>query len=105
METLFKLIGAICTFVFLLLYSPIAWGVVFYYFWYWFLLPVFTELPHITLSAAIGLGLFSLLLKRQTGTNIKEKYRDKSFSGYWFPYITLPWIGLFVGWLFKFIIY
>ena len=79
-----------------LIYYTVSWGVVVYNFYNWFLLPVFTTLPIITFSSALGLGLF-LDLFRSSNKRIKEKHTI---------YLTVlnPWILLTIGYILKLII-
>lgn len=59
----------------LLAYLSIAWGFVVYRFWYWFILPVFNNLPAIDFKQAIGIGIFLNLFKNYN-TLIKTEFRD-----------------------------
>lgn len=77
-----------------IIYSSLSWGLVFYQFWAWFVLPVFTSLPEITFVQAIGLYFFLALFKSQ-GEGIDSKYKD---DNYWAVILILPWIMLIVGW-------
>lgn len=86
----------------IVLYSSFSWGLVLYKFWYWFLLPVFPDLPEITYILAVGLMLFIGLFHNQTHTVIKEEYRKQGWevSGIFFA----PWITLIIGWFLHLII-
>jgi hypothetical protein len=79
-----------------------SWGFVFYKFYSWFILPVFTQAPVITFSQAIGLSIFAMLLKRSKG---KKVYRENdSFAGKTQKVIVLtlaPWVFLSFGWIAK----
>jgi hypothetical protein len=81
-------------------YSAMSWGFVLYKFWYWFLLPVFPNLPHITFLLAIGLMMFVDLFKTHAATAIKDEFRDKNTEI--ISNIIAPWIvfvvGYFVHW-------
>ena len=100
MTALIGVIGAIVLIAFFFFYSPLAWGLVLYKFWYWFLLPVFPVLPAISYLAAVGLFIFIGLFDRNTGASyITDEYKDKS-TMVWAS-LALPWGALFVGWIFS----
>lgn len=79
---------------FAIVYSSLSWGFVFYKFYSWFVLSVFTTLPEINFWAAVGLMFFVGLFH---GNHIAPKETDNSsaigtlFFG--------PWITLAIGWL------
>lgn len=103
MKNFFAVIGALCLIPLTFIYSSIAWGFVMFKFYYWFILPVFTGLPMITFTMAIGLSLFIDLFKNHELNNSKnnnEKWITIATS------IVLPWImilvALFIKWVFNF---
>ena len=57
----------------LLTYTSFMGGLVVYKFWYWFLLPVFHDLPHITYAQAVGLMFFIGLFKYHGKSNEHDK--------------------------------
>lgn len=93
-------------FVLQIIYATFSWGVTLFYFWYWFLLPVFPDLPQITFLHAVGLMLFIYLFKNKNlDLPIKDEYlkleekkniKIVSYLG--------PWITLLMGWLVQFVI-
>ena len=89
-----ELIGVLVGLGFLaifILYKSFSWGFVLYKFWYWFLLPVFTELPEINFYEAVGLMLFLSLFKNNKVTeNENEKIN-------WKQVFLLPWLTLLIG--------
>ncbi len=93
-------------FLFLTTYFSFSWGFVLYKFWYWFLIPVFTELPEISFWAAVGLMMFVTLFKNHGHKPaIKEEYINKSKqSGNAFASFLTPWMVLLIGFVIKTII-
>jgi len=95
MKYIIVFIGVIAIIISAILYSVFMWGLVLYKFWYWFLLPIFTELPEITYLMAVGLMLFIGLFQSHFSISIKDKYLKKSYE-----YLNLltPIITLSIGW-------
>ncbi len=56
----------------LITYSTLMYGYVLWCFWYWFILPVFPELPEITFVQAIGLMFFVSLFKYSSTAKTKD---------------------------------
>lgn len=85
-----------------IVYGTLVSGLIFYKFYYWFLLPVFPEMPQITFLGAIGLAFFTTVIKTVYIDEAKDEYKDPSKK-----YVSLlyPWILLFFGWLVQLIIY
>lgn len=83
----------------MVLYSSLSWGYVCLKFWYWFILPVFTTLPHIEFWQAVGLMFFIGLFGAHSISGIKKEYKDQTviISGF----IITPWLTLLVGYFFK----
>lgn len=102
MEILLLLLGAIAIIAFGFFYGAFAWGWVVYKFWYWFVLPVFTTLPELTLIQCIGLMMFISLFKSYPAQVIKTEYVNET-AGNILQFI-LPPIILLIGWLVKIII-
>jgi len=79
------------------IYNTLAWGLVLYKFWGWFILPVFVTLPVLTFIQALGLMFVISLFKNSTNQSIKKEYINEDVT------LTLiflsPWIILFFGWL------
>jgi hypothetical protein len=93
------IVGFLGLFAIGLLYGALSWGLVCWKFWYWFLLPVFPQLPQITFLQAIALMMFMGLLRGHPAQIIKEEYTNQKLFNI-IAYIG-PWLTLFVGWLFH----
>lgn len=78
------------------IYSTVAWGLVLFKFWGWFVLPVFTTLPEITFVQALGLMFFIGLFKTLP-PSIKKEYKEKHADS--ITILLAPWICLFFGWM------
>ena len=95
MKTTAQILGYICLLVFIVFYGSFAWGFVTYKFWHWFILPVFPNMPLVTLLQAIGLSTFIGLFKG-TKESVKKEYREDSST-------IIPWIAPLVvfgiGWI------
>lgn len=102
MEIIIGLLGGIVLIILVLCYSVLVYSLLFYKFYYWFLLPVFPEMPHITFLMAIGLACFFSVIKGQYIDELDDKYKDKTKKYYMLVY---PWIVLLFGWLIKTIIH
>lgn len=63
-------------------YHAFAWGFVFYKFYYWFVLPVFNNLPVINFHQAIGLAFFTTLFKNNFTLVNKPEFRDDNILPY-----------------------
>jgi hypothetical protein len=85
-----------------LAFGAFAWGYVFYSFWGWFVLPVFTTLPVVNIYQAIGLVMFLDLFKNMNLPIIKEEYRDTTTQST--MTIIAPIIVFVVGWLVHYFI-
>jgi len=84
------------------LYGAASWGLVMYKFWYWFLLPVFPSLPHVTFAHAVGLAVFVGLFHTVQSQVIKKEYKDET-QGMVLAIIA-PWVTLVFGWLIHLVI-
>jgi len=104
MEILLIILGVAVIFVFAFVYGATVWGLVFYKFWYWFLLPVFTQLPEITYLQAIGLMCFVSVLKVGLKSENYQKEDQKKWVGV-FVVLLLPWATLLLGYIVKIFIY
>lgn len=80
------------------IYLGLSWGIVTVNFWEWFIIPIFPDLPHITVFQAIGLFYFISLFKTQA-TYVVEEMEDKTRG--WISIIITPWVFLLIGYLFK----
>jgi len=81
-------------FAFVIVYGTFTWGWVLFKFWYWFVLPIFTNLPHITYMQAVGLSLFISLFHRATGS---EKDKEK---GSLIVFLIAPFLTVLIGYCF-----
>lgn len=100
-------LGFIFLFIFIaglaLLYGSVSWGLVMYKFWYWFLLPVFPSLPHVTFVQAVGLMFFVGLFHGINSQVLKKEYKDEGAAT--LVAIAAPWLTLLVGWIVWLVIY
>ena len=103
MEILGIIFLAVIILAIALLYSSVAWGLVMYKFWYWFLLPVFPSLPQINFAQAVGLMFFLALFKNVESQIMKKEYKDETAST-WGPLLA-PWLTLLMGWIVWLVIY
>lgn len=102
MEALILFIGILALLAFAFFYGAFAWGWVMYKFWYWFVLPVFTTLPELTIIQCVGLMMFISLFKSYPAQIIKTEYVNEVGSK--LLSIIAPPLILLVGWLVKIII-
>lgn len=96
-EALITLIGALGLLTGIILYSTLSWGYVCFKFWYWFILPVFTELPHCTFWQCVGLMFFISLFRNQGAKKSDSNKQDIN----WGLLIISPWLTLLVAYLFS----
>lgn len=82
--------------VVLFLYDTLAWGLVLFKFWGWFVLPVFVALPALSFVEALGLMFVIGLFKSSNTQFIKKEYRMDFTS--WLVWV-MPWATLVFGWL------
>lgn len=97
MEALLFLLGGVVLLVLAFIWSIFSWGYVCWKFWYWFVIPVFPTLPHISWLQAAGLMFFISLFKGSPAQFIKEDYVVKHGAN-WMSAL-LPIITFIVGWL------
>ena len=81
----------------MIVYNALSWGVVMYFFYPWFVLPVFVDLPELLFVQAVGLSLFISLFRKHSEEHVKSEYIDGN-TKMW-SFFTVPWILLFMGWL------
>lgn len=99
MATLIGVIIFIIIIGILFVYDTFLWGVILYKFWNWFVLPVFTTLPVLTLVQAIGLMFVINLFKSHfMGENIRDEFKKNKWESP-VAILILPWITLIFGWL------
>lgn len=96
MESLSIMIGTLGIAIFLIIYVIYSYGVLTFYFYGWFILPVFTNLPHITLIQAMGISFFIGLFHGNGKTKYKKLEEEHD---YW--RLVTPWIVLLIGYCFK----
>ena len=80
----------------LFVYDTLAWSLVLFKFWGWFVLPVFVTLPVLTFMQALGLMFVIGLFKAIPSQSIKKEFREKHH--HW-AILLAPWISLFFGYL------
>lgn len=103
MEALLALIGVFGLVAIGIIYSAFAYGFITYKFYCWFLLPVFTSLPHITVSYAIGLSLFIGLFKGSSSMDYTYKGEKLKADPNWASVIVMPWLLLGAAYMIKII--
>lgn len=81
----------------LLIYNAHSWGYVCYKFWYWFLLPVFDNVPRIGYYQAVGVVLFLALFKNH-GTESYVEDPNRKYEKLANFFLT-PWLLLLFGYL------
>jgi hypothetical protein len=96
-EALIGIILVAAVVIFFVAYDALAWGLVCWKFWYWFVLPVFPTLPEIAFWQAVGLMFFISLFKNTTQQVIKEEYRDNSTQ--MIMTFIVPWLALLMGYI------
>lgn len=88
-----------------LLYSAFSWGFVTFKFWYWFILPIFPALPHVTFYQSVGLFLFINLFQVSTKKATKEPEKtDNENRGELIGTMLAPWLTLLIGYCIYLII-
>jgi hypothetical protein len=96
MKPIITLLGEIAKIPSFLIYHSMSWGYVMYKFWYWFLLPVFPNMPHIGFWQAVGLHLFSGMFKNhKVSVKMKEEFIKKDDT--MISSLVAPWLMLLVG--------
>jgi hypothetical protein len=101
MEALFMLVGAMGLMFIALIYGAFAYGFVVYKMYYWFLLPVFINLPHISVYEGIGIGLFIGLFRSNSSHDYEYKGETLKEKTKWSTIILLPWFTLGAAYLIK----
>lgn len=96
MQALLTLIGAIALIGSMLIYTTASWGWLIYKFWYWFLLPVFPQMPHISFAQALGIMMFLTLFKNHNSEGIKDEYKEDKWQRT-SSILLMPWISLLIG--------
>lgn len=82
-------------------YIILSCGFLLYKAYYWFILPVFTNLPTISFSQAIGLTLFITVSRLSVKSELKEEYyKDEKNIRTWMALLA-PWIFLGLAWVVK----
>jgi hypothetical protein len=99
MEAIIAIIGGLGLMALVIAYSTFTWALVVYKYYYWFVLPLFTDLPAIDYKQAIMLVFILSLFKTHSTVSIKKEYKDETDA--WVYLILLPWISLFMGWIFS----
>ncbi len=99
MTEIILLLGYIFGFTLLLLYGSFVKGFIVYKFWYWFLLPAFPTVPHISYIHAVGLSLLLVLFHQVDSTKksiVGNEIVTKPDYGLGLIY---PWLVLLMGWV------
>ena len=104
MEALIALLGVASLVIGLIVYGSFSWGYVLYKSWYWFLIPVFPQIPHITFYQAVGLMLFIGLFKNHNDDRLKDEYKDRTKWSRTAISMCGPWLVLMCSWCIYLII-
>ena len=92
------IIGAIAVCA-LLIYTSLSWGYVISLFYGWFILPIFPNLPKLSIIQFIAISLFIKAVLPLTPVWIKDEYKDTTMV--WFSALLSPWLTLCFGWVIK----
>jgi len=85
----------ICLFA---LYTSISWGFVAYKTYYWFILPLSTVLPQLTLFQMVGIVIFvSILTNKKSTTKYKNLEEEKTEK--FLNFILAPWLVLLMSYV------
>ena len=99
MIALIGVLGIIALLIGLVLYSTFSWGFVLYKFWAWFLIPIFPNLPQLTIMEAIGLMFMIGLFHARNYTSIKKEFKEKTTE--YASMVLSPWIALIIASFFN----
>lgn len=105
MEAFLLILGGIAAFAGILIYSSFAWGFVCMKFYYWFILPVFTDLPRIDFYQAVGLFIFFGLFRITTHQKKYIDGKEITEKTDWIMGVVAPWVVLGAAYFIKVIIY
>ena len=98
MEALLMAFGAIALLALVVIYESFSYGFLLYKFWYWFVLPAFPNLPHITFYHAVGLCfIIGLFKSKDFSEKVINGVKIESKPNYVLMVIA-PWITLLLGW-------
>ena len=100
MEILLMIVGLIALITGAVIYSTFAWGYVCFKFWYWFILPIFPNLPNLDFWQCIGIMFFIHLFKTHVSES-KDETSKSSKYGKLIGAILTPWILLLIASFFK----
>ena len=96
-EILIAIFGVIGIIALAFVYSTFAWGLVTYKFWYWFILPIFPDLPEVTFLQCIGMYMFISLFHGLHINAMKKEYKDENAERW--AAVIAPIVVLMIGWL------
>lgn len=98
MEILLVVLGLLALIADVILYSTFIWGYVASKFYYWFVLPIFPSLPHLSLMQIIGITFFVyVIMPKAAPSDVKDEYRDKSSQ--LVTFFIMPWVTLCIGYI------
>ena len=100
MEILLTFIVMIALITGAVIYSTFSWGYVCFKFWYWFILPIFPDLPHLDFWQCIGIMFFISLFKTASSSTSNSKTEEDKYSNA-IGLMLNPWILLLVASFFK----
>jgi len=92
---LFGLLAIIFAVIGFILYNMFSWGFVLYKFWYWFILPIFNNLPEISYLESVGIFLFIALFKVGNYQKMKDEFIDYTTMN--IVNVISPWITILFG--------
>jgi hypothetical protein len=79
----------------ILTYTVVSWGFVASVFYSWFILPIFPDMPEISLLSFIGIMFFLTTIFPKNTQTIKTEYTDSVTTA--LSWILGPWITLICG--------
>lgn len=80
-------------------YICFSWGFVCFKFYWWFILPVFPDMPHLDLWQCMGLMFFISLFRNHTSVSYKKE-EGKEWTDA-INNLLAPWILLFIASFFN----
>lgn len=104
MKELTSLLGGIALLAIFTLYAAFVGGLILYKFYWWFLVPVFVNIPTITITQAMGMTFILTLFRSVTEEDIIIEGKKIKKKVNWPRVIVTPWILLLMGWFIHIVI-
>lgn len=98
MPQLLLALGAVALIAIAILYESFSFGFLLYKFWYWFIIPSFPQVPHITFYHAVGLVLVIGLFKTHDYSTREINGNEIKVKPDYIQLLIAPWVILIVGW-------